>query len=42
MTPAVNFLRKDVSEQEYTQNQALQNAPVCDSDYFKVLKVLGN
>jgi len=42
MTPAVNVLRKDVSEQEYTQKQALQNAPVSDSDYFKVPKVLGN
>ena len=42
MTPSVNVLRKDVSEQSYSQKQALQNAPVSDSDYFKVPKVLGN
>ena len=42
MTAGVNVLRQDVAEQNYTQKDALKNAPVGDSDYFKVPKVLGN
>jgi aspartyl-tRNA(Asn)/glutamyl-tRNA(Gln) amidotransferase subunit C len=36
----VNSFREDVSKQEITQKEALQNAPQADSDYFKVPKVL--
>ncbi len=36
----VNILREDQAKQELTQEQALKNAPVKDSDYIKVPKVL--
>lgn len=35
-----NQLRDDVVKMEITKEQALQNAPLADSDYFKVPKVL--
>ena len=37
----VNVLRKDEVTSEITQKEALLNAPLKDSDYFKVPKVLG-
>ncbi|HET8962553.1 MAG TPA: Asp-tRNA(Asn)/Glu-tRNA(Gln) amidotransferase subunit GatC [Chitinophagales bacterium] len=37
---AHNQLRNDVVKMEITKEQALQNAPLADSDYFKVPKVL--
>jgi aspartyl-tRNA(Asn)/glutamyl-tRNA(Gln) amidotransferase subunit C len=36
----VNILREDQPKRELTQEQALKNAPVKDSDYIKVPKVL--
>ena len=36
----VNIMREDVAHQDITKEQALSNAPVKDSDYFKVPKVL--
>lgn len=35
-----NVMRDDVVKQETTQQEALKNAPVKDSDYIKVPKVL--
>lgn len=40
MTDQVNILREDVSINNTTQKQALQNAPKKDSDYFRIPKVL--
>lgn len=40
MTEEINIMRDDVVKQEITQQQALQNAPVKDSDYIKVPKVI--
>ena len=40
MTEAHNRLRKDEVKMEITQEEALKNAPLKDSDYFKVPKVL--
>ena len=36
----VNVLREDEAKQEITQDEALKNAPLKDSDYIKVPKVL--
>ena len=40
MTDEENVLRDDVSELTITKKEALQNAPVKDSDYFKVPRVV--
>ncbi|MCB9170468.1 MAG: Asp-tRNA(Asn)/Glu-tRNA(Gln) amidotransferase subunit GatC [Flavobacteriales bacterium] len=40
MTDEVNVLREDVAERTITHEDALRNAPVKDSDYFKVPKVV--
>ncbi len=41
MTNEVNVLRDDVVKQEITHQEALQNAPKHDDDYFLVAKVIG-
>ena len=40
MTDEVNVLREDVVKQEITHQDALQNAPKHDDDYFLVAKVI--
>ena len=40
MTDEKNVLRKDVVKDMVTKEEALQNAPQRDSDYFKVPKVI--
>ncbi len=40
MTDAVNVFRKDEIKQEITHEEALQNAPKHDEDYFLVAKVI--
>ena len=40
MTDEKNVLRKDVVADTVTKEEALQNAPQRDSDYFKVPKVI--
>lgn len=35
-----NVLREDIVQMEITKQDALKNAPLADSDYFKVPKVL--
>ncbi len=40
MTDEMDVLRDDVSSVEITKQQALMNAPVKDSDYFKVPRVV--
>jgi len=40
MTDEVNVLREDVVEQQITHQEALQNAPKHDEDYFLVAKVI--
>ncbi len=40
MTSNENVLRKDEMKSDYSQEQALKNAPQKDSDYIKVPKVL--
>lgn len=40
MTKEINHLREDVAKETVTQDQALQNAPKADSDYFRIPKVL--
>ena len=40
MTDAVNVFRDDVVKQEITHEEALQNAPKHDNDYFLVAKVI--
>ena len=40
MTDEENTLRDDVAEVSITKQEALKNAPVKDSDYFKVPRVL--
>ena len=42
MTDEVNVMREDEVRTEITQEQALQNAPEKDSDYFRVHKVIDN
>jgi aspartyl-tRNA(Asn)/glutamyl-tRNA(Gln) amidotransferase subunit C len=41
MNSDVNVLRPDVATTEITQDEALSNAPLKDSDYFKVPRVIG-
>ncbi|MGF7038835.1 Asp-tRNA(Asn)/Glu-tRNA(Gln) amidotransferase subunit GatC [Mucilaginibacter lappiensis] len=40
MTDDVNVLREDVVKQQITHEEALQNAPKHDEDYFLVAKVI--
>jgi aspartyl-tRNA(Asn)/glutamyl-tRNA(Gln) amidotransferase subunit C len=40
MTDSINVLRADEYKPEITQAEALKNAPLHDSDYFKIAKVL--
>ena len=40
MSSELNVLREDKEEQVLTQEQALQNAPVNDTDYIRILKVI--
>jgi aspartyl-tRNA(Asn)/glutamyl-tRNA(Gln) amidotransferase subunit C len=40
MTDEENVLREDVAALEITKKEALMNAPVKDSDYFKVPRVV--
>jgi aspartyl-tRNA(Asn)/glutamyl-tRNA(Gln) amidotransferase subunit C len=40
MTNEVNVLREDVVKQQITHQEALQNAPKHDDDYFLVAKVI--
>ena len=40
MIDDVNVLRKDVVQQVITRDEALSNAPLHDSDYIKVPKVI--
>lgn len=40
MTDEVDVLREDVASIEITRADALRNAPVKDSDYFKVPRVV--
>jgi aspartyl-tRNA(Asn)/glutamyl-tRNA(Gln) amidotransferase subunit C len=40
MTEEQDVLREDVVETSITKNDALMNAPVKDSDYFKVPRVV--
>ncbi len=40
VNPDTNIMRKDEPHMEITKEEALKNAPLADSDYFKVPKVL--
>ena len=40
MSSELNVLREDKVEQVLTQEQALKNAPVNDSDYIRIPKVI--
>ena len=40
MSSELNVLREDKEEQVLTQEQALQNAPVKDTDYIRIPKVI--
>jgi aspartyl-tRNA(Asn)/glutamyl-tRNA(Gln) amidotransferase subunit C len=40
MTDEINVLREDVVKQEITHEEALQNAPKHDRNYFLVAKVI--
>jgi len=40
MTDEINVLREDVVRQEITHEEALQNAPKHDDNYFLVAKVI--
>ncbi|MCB0770416.1 MAG: Asp-tRNA(Asn)/Glu-tRNA(Gln) amidotransferase subunit GatC [Flavobacteriales bacterium] len=40
MTEEMDVLREDVASIEITKQEALKNAPVKDSDYFKVPRVV--
>ena len=42
MSSELNFLREDKVEQVLTQEQALQNAPVNDTDYIRIPKVINS
>lgn len=41
MTNEINVMREDVVRQEITHEEALQNAPKHDENYFLVAKVIG-
>ncbi|MEX1193265.1 MAG: Asp-tRNA(Asn)/Glu-tRNA(Gln) amidotransferase subunit GatC [Brumimicrobium sp.] len=40
MSDEVNVLREDIPKQTLSHEEALQNAPKKDSDYFRIPKVL--
>lgn len=40
MNEATNVMRPDEPKMEITHEEALKNAPLADSDYFKIPKVL--
>ncbi len=40
MNDETNIFREDIVKMEITREEALKNAPLADSDYFKVPKVL--
>jgi len=40
LSDRINVLRNDEVHQEITQKEALKNAPLKDSDYFKVPKTI--
>lgn len=40
MTDSINILREDIQKDTITQAEALKNAAVHDSDYFKIPTVL--
>lgn len=40
INPATNIMRPDETQMEITKEEALKNAPLADSDYFKVPKVI--
>ncbi len=40
MNDETNIFREDIVKMEITKEEALKNAPLADSDYFKVPKVL--
>lgn len=40
LSDRINVLRDDVVSQDISQKEALKNAPMKDSDYFKVPKVI--
>jgi len=40
VNPDTNVMRADEPKMEITKQEALENAPLADSDYFKVPKVL--
>jgi len=40
VNPATNIMRPDEPEIEVTREEALKNAPLADSDYFKIPKVI--
>lgn len=40
MSDEYNVLRQDIAKQVISKQEALKNAPVADSDYFKVPKVV--
>lgn len=40
LSDRINVLRDDEVKQDITQKEALKNAPMKDSDYFKVPKVI--
>lgn len=42
MNDETNIFRKDEVKMEITKKDALKNAPLADSDYFKVPKVIKN
>ena len=42
MSEEENILRKDIAEDTLSHEKALANAPVKDSNYIRVPKVLGN
>lgn len=41
LTEEEDVLREDLAKLEITKEEALENAPVKDSDYFKVPRVVG-
>ena len=41
LTEETDVLREDIAASTTTQEEALRNAPVKDSDYFKVPRVVG-
>ncbi len=40
LSEETNVLREDIVESEFTQKKALKNAPVKDTDYIRIPKVI--